>query len=199
MPVKKSSWVFYLGRFLFWLQFTIIGRCRPEGEENIRKEGAVLIAPNHISAWDPPLTGSMMKRPLHFMAKQELFNVFVLGFLIKRTNAFPVKRDSHDMSAMRNAFSLLENGNALLMFPEGTRSKDGKPAKARAGVGMAACHAQVPVIPVKIENTNNFFKLKKVRIKYGKPIIPPKEYTKSDYREFSQKILNEIAGMKFEK
>jgi 1-acyl-sn-glycerol-3-phosphate acyltransferase len=195
MPVKKSSWLFYFGRFLFWLQFTIIGRCRPEGAENIPEEGGILIAPNHISAWDPPLTGSMMKRPLHFMAKQELFNVPVFGFLIKRTNAFPVKRGSHDMSAMRNAFSLLENGDPLLMFPEGTRSKDGKLGKARAGVGMVACHAQVPVIPVKIENTNNFFKLKRVRIKYGKPIMPPKEYTKNDYIEFSRKILNEITAM----
>jgi 1-acyl-sn-glycerol-3-phosphate acyltransferase len=199
MPVKKSSWVFYLGRFLFWLQFTVIGRCRAEGAENIPKEGGVLIAPNHISAWDPPLTGSMMKRPLHFMAKQELFDVPVLGFLIKRTNAFPVKRGKQDMSAMRNAFSLLENGNALLMFPEGTRSKDGKLGKARAGAGMVACHAQVPVVPVKIENADTFFKLKKIRIKYGKPIMPPKEYAKNDYMEFSQKILDEIAALKFGK
>lgn len=199
MPVKKSSWLFYFGRFLFWLQFTVIGRCRPEGAENIPAEGGVLIAPNHISAFDPPLTGAMMKRPLNFMAKQELFDTPVLGFLIKRTNAFPVKRGKQDMSAMRNAFSLLENGNALLMFPEGTRSKDGKLSKARAGVGMVACHAQVPVIPVKIENANNFFKLKKIRIKYGKPMFAPKEYTKNDYTEFSQKVLDEIANMKFEK
>lgn len=199
MPVKKSSWLFYLGRFLFWLQFTVIGRCRPEGEENIPKEGGVLIAPNHISAWDPPLTGSMMERPLHFMAKQELFEVPILGFLIKRTNAFPVKRGMQDMSAMRNAFSLLENGNALLMFPEGTRSKDGKLGKARAGVGMVACHAQVPVVPVKIENADKFFKLKKIRIKYGKVIMPPKKYAKNDYTEFSQKILDAIAEMNFGK
>jgi len=195
MPVKKSSVLFYFGRFMFWLQFAIIGRCRPEGAENIPEEGGIIIAPNHISVWDPPLTGSMMKRPLHFMAKQELFDVPLLGFLIKRTNAFPVKRGSHDMSAMRNAFALLENGSPLLMFPEGTRSKDGNPGKARAGVGMVACHAQVPVIPAKIVNTNNFFKFKKIKIKYGKPIMPPKEYSKNDYIEFSQKILDEIAGM----
>jgi 1-acyl-sn-glycerol-3-phosphate acyltransferases len=199
MSIKNNPWMFYVGRFIFWLQFTTIGRCHVEGRENIPKEGGVIIAPNHISIWDPPVTGAMMKRPMKSMAKQELFDIPIFGFFMKRVNSFPVKRGVHDMSAMRNAFYLLENGNALLMFPEGTRSKDGKPGKARAGVGMVACNAQVPVIPVKIENTDKFFKLKKVKIKYGKPIMPPKEYSKSDYIEFSQKILNEIAVMEFEK
>ncbi|MDR1195087.1 MAG: 1-acyl-sn-glycerol-3-phosphate acyltransferase [Endomicrobium sp.] len=199
MPVKKSSILFYAGRFLFYLVFRFAHRCQIEGGENIPKEGGIIIAPNHISVWDPPLTGSMMKRPLNFMAKQELFDIPVLGFLIKRTNAFPVKRGMHDMSAMRNAFSLLENGNALLMFPEGTRSKNGELGKARAGVGMVACHAQVPVVPVKIENTDKASKLRKIKIKYGKPIMPPKEYSKNDYTEFSQKILNEINAIRFEK
>jgi 1-acyl-sn-glycerol-3-phosphate acyltransferase len=199
MSVKKSSILFYIGRFLFYLFFCFLHRCKAEGGENIPKEGGIIIAPNHISVWDPPLAGSMMKRPLNFMAKQELFDIAVLGFLIKRTNAFPVKRGVQDMSAMRNAFSLLENGNALLMFPEGTRSKNGELGKARAGVGMVACHAQVPVIPVRIENTDKVSKLKKIKIKYGKPIMPPKEYSKSDYTEFSQKILNEINAMRFGK
>ncbi|MDR2426913.1 MAG: 1-acyl-sn-glycerol-3-phosphate acyltransferase [Endomicrobium sp.] len=199
MPVKKSPILFYVGRFLFYLCFRFIFRCNVEGRENIPKECGIIIASNHISVWDPPLTGSMMERPLNFMAKQELFDIPILGFLIKRTNAFPVKRGTQDMSAMRNAFSLLENGNALLMFPEGTRSKDGCLGKARAGVGMVACHAQVPVIPVKIENTNNVLKLKKIKIKYGIPIMPPKEYSKSDYIRFSQKILDQINEMQFEK
>ncbi len=78
------------------------------------------------------------------------------------------------------------------MFPEGTRSKDGIMGKARAGVGMAACIAQVPVVPVKIVNTNNMKKFKQIIIKYGKPVYPPKEYSKEDYLLLSQKILDEI-------
>ncbi|MDD2524321.1 MAG: lysophospholipid acyltransferase family protein, partial [Endomicrobiaceae bacterium] len=77
-------------------------------------------------------------------------------------------------------------------FPEGTRSKDGKLGKARAGVGMVACNAQVPIVPVKITNTNNMKKFKQLKIKYGKPIIPPKEYTKENYLSLSEKILSEI-------
>lgn len=195
MPVKKSSWLFYTGKALFRVCFKIIFRCKAEGAENIPQDGGVIIAPNHISAWDPPLTGSMMKRPLNFMAKQELFDVPVLGFLIKRTNAFPVKRGKQDMGAMRNAFSLLENGNALLMFPEGTRSKSGELGKARAGVGMVACHAQAPIVPVRIENTNSIFKLKKIKIKFGSPIYPPKEFSKEDYLKLSQKVLDAIDAM----
>ena len=99
------------------------------------------------------------------------------------------------MGALRNAFSLLENGNALLMFPEGTRSKSGELGKARAGVGMVACHAQVPVIPVKIENTNNVLKFKKIRIRFGSPIYPPKEFSKEDYLKLSQKVLDAISAM----
>ncbi len=193
MQIKhKSGCLFYPGRFLFKMMFLIVFRCKSEGKENIPQDTGVIIAPNHISFFDPPLTGSFMGRDLYFMAKQELFDVPVLGFLIKRTNAFPVKRGMQDMSAFRNVFSLLENKKALLMFPEGTRSKTGSIGKARPGVGMVACTAQVPVVPVKIVNTDNMKKFKSVSIKYGKPIYPPKIYSKDDYLSFSQKILDEI-------
>jgi len=189
---EKNSFLFYIGRFLFKIMFVFLFRCKSEGKENIPENTGVIIAPNHISFFDPPLTGSFMDKDLYFMAKQELFKIPVLGFLIKRTNAFPVKRGMQDMSAFRNAFALLENKKALLMFPEGTRSKDGNIGQAKAGVGMVACIAQVPVIPVKITNTNNMKKFKKVTIKYGKPVYPPKTYSKDDYLVFSQKILHEI-------
>ena len=78
------------------------------------------------------------------------------------------------------------------MFPEGTRSKTGELGKARAGVGMLSCNCQVPIIPTKIVNTNNMAKFKQIEIKYGKPIYPPKNYTKEDYLKLSQKVLDEI-------
>ena len=155
MQIKqKSGFLYYLGRFLFKWFFIIIYRCKAYGSKNIPEDTGVIIAPNHTSYFDPPITGCFMNRDLFFMAKEELFSMPILGFCIKRTNAFPVKRGKQDMAAFRNAFSLLENKKALLVFPEGTRSKDGNLGKARAGVGMLACNAQVPVIPVKINNTN---------------------------------------------
>ena len=198
MQIKRNTRLFFAGKAFFRFCFNFIFRGKTEGAENIPKNGGVIIAPNHISAWDPPLAGAVMERPLNFMAKQELFDIPVLGFIIRRTNAFPVKRGRQDMSAMRNAFALLESGNVLLMFPEGTRSKDGKIGKARAGVGMVSCHAQVPVVPVRIENTNKIFKFRKIKIKFGLPIYPPKEFSKDDYLKISQKALDAIESMSSE-
>jgi 1-acyl-sn-glycerol-3-phosphate acyltransferase len=189
---QKSGFLYYLGRFLFKWMFILVYRCKSEGSQNIPEDTGVIIAPNHTSFFDPPMTGCFMKQDLFFMAKEELFSIPVLGWCIKRTNAFPVKRGKQDMSAFRNAFGLLENKKALLVFPEGTRSKDGQLGKARAGVGMLACNGQVPVVPVKITNTNKMLKFKKLYITYGKPIYPPKEYKKEDYLKLSQTVLDEI-------
>ena len=81
------------------------------------------------------------------------------------------------------------------MFPEGTRSKDGNIGKARAGAGMVACNAGVPLIPAKIENTNKLLKFRKIKITFGKPIYPPENFTKDNYTELSQKALDAIAVM----
>ncbi|MDR2399588.1 MAG: 1-acyl-sn-glycerol-3-phosphate acyltransferase [Endomicrobium sp.] len=196
MQIKeKSTFLFLLGRQMFRIMFKLFYRWDIKGVENIPKTGGAIISPNHTSFFDPPLTGSAMKRPLYFMAKKELFDVPVFGWTIKCTNAFPVRRGVQDVNAMRHAFSLLKDGSLLLMFPEGTRSKDGKLGRAKAGPGMVACNAQVPLIPVKIENTNTMLKFKKIKIKYGKPIYPPKEFTKSDYVTISQRVLDEISKM----
>ena len=196
MQVKeKSSFLFLLGRQMFRIMFKLFYRYCIEGSQNIPNTGGAVIAPNHISFFDPPLTGAAMKRPLYFMAKKDLFDIPVFGWTIKQTNAFPVNRGVQDMSAVRHAFSLLEKGHLLLMFPEGTRSRDGRLGKARAGAGMVACNAQVPLIPVKIENTNMMLKFKQIKIKYGKPIYPPKNFSKNDYIGLSQKVLDEISKM----
>ncbi|MDR0977765.1 MAG: 1-acyl-sn-glycerol-3-phosphate acyltransferase [Endomicrobium sp.] len=180
---------------MFRILFKSFYRWHIEGTENIPRSKGAIIAPNHISFFDPPLTGSAMKRPLYFMAKKELFDIPVFGWIIKRTNAFPVKRGVQDVSAMKHAFSLLKEGHLLLMFPEGTRSKDGKLGKARGGTGMVACNAQVPLVPVKIENTNKMLEFKQIKIKYGKPIYPPTDFSKDDYVALSQKVLDRISQM----
>ncbi|MCR4662285.1 MAG: 1-acyl-sn-glycerol-3-phosphate acyltransferase [Endomicrobiaceae bacterium] len=193
MQIKeKSSFLYYLGKFLFKWMFILVYRCKASGQEYIPEDTGFIIAPNHMSFFDPPLAGCFMKQDLFFMAKQELFNIPILGFLIKRTNAFPVKRGMQDMGAFRNAFTLLEKKKALLMFPEGTRSKTGELGRARPGVGMVACNCQVPIVPVKIVNTNNMIKFKRIEVKYGKPIYPPVEYTKQYYLKLSQQVLYEI-------
>lgn len=190
-PIKSSSW-FYAGRFMFWLLYRIVGRLTIIGSENIPCGGGVIIAPNHVSFADPPLVGSSMERPLYFMAKQELFDIPVLGFLIRRTNAFPVRRGQQDIGAFRAAIKLLQKGVPVLIFPEGGRSKDGNFRPARAGVGMIACTAQVPVMPVRLINSGRFFKLAKLYVIFGKPLYPPKEYDRKTYEEFARQVLEEV-------
>jgi len=196
MQVKeKAPFLYNFGKNLFKIIFTVFYRVRVEGRENIPQTGGVIIAPNHISFFDPPLAGSMMKRPLKFMAKQELFDKPVLGFIIKRTNAFPVRRGVMDIHAMRSAFQILKDGHALLVFPEGRRSKEGVLGEAHSGAGMIACNAQVPLIPTRIENTNKMSRFKKIVIKYGKPLYPPQNFFKDDYVKLSQAALDEISKM----
>jgi len=163
------------------------------GAENIPASGGVIIAPNHASYGDPPLIGASMTRPLYFMAKKELFDVPVLGALIRRTNAFPVSRGRQDIASVRFAGELLKDGRPLLIFPEGTRSKTGSFGKARPGVAMIACHAQVPVVPVRIINSFYLGSFRPLTVIFGKPIMPPAECRGHDaYLIFAEHILAEI-------
>ena len=111
------------------------------------------------------------------MAKLELFKVPVLGFLITRVGAFPVKRGTADRTALRTAIELLQGGEIVAMFPEGTRSLDGRLKHPEPGVGMIALRAKVPVIPVALIDTNQLlrphsflFRFSRVKVIYGKPI-----------------------------
>lgn len=192
---EKSTFLFLVARQMFRVIFKLFYRLDIKGTENIPEDAGAIIAPNHISFFDPPLASAAMERPLYFMAKKELFDIVILGWIIRRTNAFPVKRGAQDVNAIKYAFSLLKNRHLLLMFPEGTRSKNGKIIKAKVGAGMVACNAQVPLVPVKIENTNIMLKFKQVKIKFGKPIYPPKKFTKKDYIDMSCKVLHEISKM----
>jgi 1-acyl-sn-glycerol-3-phosphate acyltransferase len=188
----KSTWLFYFARSLFRLLFGTLWRWEIVGKENIPKDGKLIIAPNHASVADPPLTGSAMDRPLYFMAKKELFEIPVLGFLIHRTHAFPIERGKGDIGALRTAKRLIDSEKAVLLFPEGTRSRDGNFGKARPGVGMLSCLCQAPVVPVRIINSNFLSKFKKLKVIFGKPVYPPKEYTKESYQKISEVVLEEI-------
>ena len=189
----RSSWLYYSGRALFRLLFKIAWRREISGGENIPAEGGVIIAPNHKSFADPPFTGSAMKRPLHFMAKEELFSIPILGFLIKRTNAFPVLRAAQgDVGAFKTALNLLENGEAVLVFPEGGRAANEEFRPAKQGVGMLACRAQVPVVPARIINSGKLGSFAKLKIIFGRPLYPPKEFDKDAYMKFSREVMEAV-------
>lgn len=136
--------MYNIGVILFKFIFKNFFKCQIVGVENIPSTKGVIIAANHISLWDPPLIGTFLPRKINFMAKEELFDIPIIGYIIKRLNAFPVKRGTADRVAIKKAISLLKSGECLGLFPEGTRSKDGKLGEAEAGMALIAIKADVP-------------------------------------------------------
>ncbi|QQE76610.1 1-acyl-sn-glycerol-3-phosphate acyltransferase [Brevibacillus composti] len=155
-------------RGLFRFVFSVFYRWQVIGAEHIPKEGPVILCCNHISLWDPPLLGSGIDRQVHFMAKEELFRIPVISFLIQKFGAFPVKRGAGDRTAIRTALKLLEEGKIFGIFPEGTRSKDGTLGPGMSGVSMFALKSNAAVIPVAIKGPYKLFR--PVKIIYGQPI-----------------------------
>ena len=169
--------LYAIGKFLSASVCKVFGRWEVIGRENIPEKGGVMLCGNHVSYIDPPALGGGATRPVHFMAKLELFRIPVLGFLIRHVGAFPVKRGTADRSALKKAVELLKNGEIVGMFPEGTRSLDGKLKPPEPGVGMIALRARVPVVPVALVNTEKLlpphsflFKFSRVKVVYGKPV-----------------------------
>lgn len=169
--------LYWIGRTMSAIICKIFGRCEVIGRENIPAKGGVLLCGNHVSYIDPPALGAGSTRQVHFMAKLELFQIPVVGTIIKGLGAFPVKRGTADRAALKKAIDYLQNGKVVGMFPEGARSLDGKLMKPEPGVGMIVLRAQVPVVPVALVNTEKllpphsvFFKFTKLKMVYGKPI-----------------------------
>lgn len=138
------------------------------GKENIPDEGGVILCCNHISNFDPPLLGGYIKRPIHYMAKQELFEKPLLKSLLPKLGAFPVRRGMSDKQALRTAMNLLKDGHMLGLFPEGTRSKDGVLQKGLSGAGFFALRTEATVIPCAI--IGPYKRSQPLKLVYGKPI-----------------------------
>ncbi|MBI4637466.1 MAG: 1-acyl-sn-glycerol-3-phosphate acyltransferase [Candidatus Rokubacteria bacterium] len=120
------------------------------GVEHIPVEGPVIITPNHQTFADPPLVSIPVRRPVHYMAWSRLFDVPGLGWSIRRLRAFPVQIESSDPRATREAVRLLGAGQAVMIFPEGERSADGRVARFKPGAFRLAVSLGVPVLPVTI-------------------------------------------------
>jgi 1-acyl-sn-glycerol-3-phosphate acyltransferase len=178
-----------------------------QGREHIPAQGAVLIASNHVAYFDPPLIGSASPREFYYMAKKELFENSLLGWLISKYNAFPISRGSFDREGIKKATEMLKEGNALLVFPEGTRSKDGNLKEPKLGVAKLALETGAPIVPACIDYSGSwlkaFFQRRKIKIKFGSPIkaeelshIPK---NKEGYLKLTHEIMQRIKDLKEEK
>jgi len=140
------------------------------GREHVPKTGAVIVASNHISFWDPLLVGTAAIREQHFLAKGELFAP-PLGWLIRAYNAIPIRRGMADLSGLAKARDVLRAGRSLILFPEGTRARDGELRQARPGLGVLAVSTDALVVPTSIMGSNRprkwLFRQTRLRVDFG--------------------------------
>ena len=142
-----------------------------EGIENIPQDRPVILASNHRSYADPVILTMPMKLPVTYMAKEELFKNKLFGWFIRKLGAFPVKRGAGDMSVIEDSANILRSGKNLVIFPEGTRSRDGKVGKGKTGVALIAAMSGADVVPCGIcfEGEKLHFR-SKLTLKFGKVI-----------------------------
>jgi 1-acyl-sn-glycerol-3-phosphate acyltransferase len=166
----------------------------------------VLLVSNHSSVLDPPLIGSATDRQLSFLAKAELFDLPLFGGLIRRLNARPIRREGADPSALRTAMRVLEDGGALLIFPEGTRGDEGIIRSAKTGAGMLAVLSGAAVVPVFIQGSGRAWprgrklpRPAKVTVTFGKALRFEAERgadRKRQYEIASREMMEAITRLK---
>ncbi|MDQ0976139.1 1-acyl-sn-glycerol-3-phosphate acyltransferase [Neobacillus niacini] len=166
-------------------------RIEVSGLEYFPKEGGVLLCTNHIHNFDPLVVGITAPRPVHFMAKEELFKVPVLGNIVRKCNAFPVKRGKGDRESLRAGLKVLKDGNVFGLFPEGTRSKTGEIGKGLSGAGFFALRSEADVVPCAI--IGPYKSLKTLKVVYGKPIaMDEMRAVKASAEQVTELIMSEI-------
>lgn len=183
-----------LGKTLFALLLYPFHRIKVIGKENFPKQGGVLLCTNHIDNLDPPVVGITCPRPVHFMAKEELFNMPFLKFLLPRVHAFPVKRGMSDRKAFRNALSILKEGNVVGLFPEGTRSLTGELQEGLSGAGFFALKGDALVMPCAI--IGPYKPLRRLKVVYGEPIdMATYREERASAEEVTAVIMKEISKL----
>jgi 1-acyl-sn-glycerol-3-phosphate acyltransferase len=163
--------------------------------------GGALLASNHQSFLDPVLVGTPLRRQVYYMARRSLFGVPGLGRYMRALKAFPVERVGVDRGAMRQAVALMRAGQAVVVFPEGTRSPDGQVQPFRAGFALLAAQAGVPTVPVGIDGAfeawprqRGFPWLGRVRVAYGEPVSPPGQ-GKGERREAAEEVRRRVLAL----
>lgn len=192
-------WFYAIVRFIAAIPFYIAFNIRYEGLENRPEHGSVILAGNHRTWFDPILIAIKVKYISSYMAKSELFDNFLLKYVIMAVHGFPTRRNSADVSALGLAEKYIRNGYNLTIFPEGTRSKDGKIGRAKSGVAYIASTCGVPVYPVGISYKGHLCFRRKITVRFGKPIMPEElniaSVTKTELRGAGERIMERIAKL----
>jgi 1-acyl-sn-glycerol-3-phosphate acyltransferase len=198
-------------RFLFRVYFWTYHRGRVVNRHLLPDEGGFILAGNHVSFLDPPFFGLACRREAFYMARDTLFRHPITNWVLTRWNCVPINRDRGDLGALRMMLRMLGEGKAVLMFPEGTRSLDGKLQEARAGIGMIVVKSGAKILPMRIIGTDRALpkgaslpRPAKVTIKFGEPFTYPLpadfdtlkgDAQKAVYLDIGREIMRRIAAL----
>lgn len=174
-----NPFVYWPTRIVLQPLIMLLFRAQRIGREHIPSEGGVILAPNHRSFLDPWIVGICLRRPIYFVAKRELFQKRWMGWFLNSLGAFPIRRGESDEEAMETARMLVERGEAILIFPEGTRIRRGSLGEAKRGVGRLALETGAPVVPIAVLGTERIrrgllIRPYKVRVRCGRPLTFPR-------------------------
>ncbi|MCX6893421.1 MAG: lysophospholipid acyltransferase family protein [Verrucomicrobia bacterium] len=195
--------------FIAWFGFRAIYkfyfRCRVYNAERVPGRGGVILASNHASFLDPPLVGSGLLRDINYLGRENLFRFPVMGWVLRHWQVVPVDRDGGGAAGLRAILDRLLAGGAIILFPEGTRTRDGKLQPARSGIGLTVIKSTAPVVPVRVFGTFEaygrhlvFPRPYRVAVKYGQPMFftqlpaEAKTCSKARLKEIYQQIADEL-------
>ncbi|MDR1684323.1 MAG: 1-acyl-sn-glycerol-3-phosphate acyltransferase [Elusimicrobiota bacterium] len=183
----------------FRAYFRLFYKTEVKGLENIPKDGPLIIACNHLSNFDPILAGGQTetRRGNVYFVKKEIPAWPLIGWVFRGYKFIAVdrKRPGGDLGALKTALKTIKKGGSLFIFPEGTRSKTGKPGRAKQGIGFLVYNSGAQVVPVKVFNTDKLPFTRRVKMVVGKPFkIQPQEgrEVKEQYQDFADKVMQEI-------
>ena len=194
-----------IGWTCFRVMYATYFRWQVFNAERVPLQGGVIIASNHASFLDPPLVGSGLKRDINYLARESLFRFPGIGALLRSWNSVPVDRDGGGAKGLKIILDRLLNGAGIILFPEGTRTKDGKLQPARSGIGLTVIKSTAPVVPVRVFGTfeaygrnHKFPRPYRVAVKYGRPMnfeilrAEAKTCDKARLKEIYQQVADEI-------
>ena len=203
MPTNKPKmrW-FRFARFVCKVFCELFFRIRVYGKKNIPDEGAFVLVGNHQSYLDPVFCGIPLKRPLYFLARDSLFANRFFGRLISSVNTIPVKRGQADLSAVKTIIGKLKDGRGVCLFPEGTRTSDGKISVFKPGFGLLCRRGEAVIVPVVIDGAFECWPRHKkifspggqIVVCYGEA-IPAEQVKEMNDRELAKSLTNTLRRM----
>ncbi len=177
-------------------------RVKIYGAENVPQSGGLIAVSNHASYFDPPILSNCVRRPVAFMAKEELFRVPVFKQAIQLYGAYPVKRSQGDRAALRAAMQAIESGWVAAVFLQGTRSADARITAPKLGAAWIAAKSQVPLLPISLWGTekilvkgSSFPQPVPLTVRIGKAIAPPASSQKADLQAVTERCASVINSL----